>query len=223
METAFLYSQGHPWRAEIQRAFSELELSTKEQIEREVLLYKFEDCEHITQKDFFDGNRICVLLKGALSLVLRDEEGRTAVPLKITSHISEFALPTECFASFSDSVEIVCIGETELCYIPEKLSMQIFCESWRIREWKERCYIKTCSKLLETVNDLSFLPLKERLYKKLLEYCTLYQTALISVTHEQLAEELATSREVISRLLKKMEAEGRIIIRRKSIQILENR
>lgn len=151
---------------------------------------------------------------------MRDEEGRTIVLLKITGEHSQFAIPTECLSSLIYSVEIICSGKTELCYIPENLSQQIFNESSSVRDWKVQCYIRTYAKLLEVINDLTFLSLKERLHKKLLEYCTLEQDEVIQVTHEQLAEELATSREVISRLLKKMEAEESIRIKRKSIQVL---
>ena len=62
--------------------------------------------------------------------------------------------------------------------------------------------------------------MKERLRKKLYEYCDQYRTDTVLVTHENLADELATSREVVSRLLKKMEAEKIIKIKRKSIQVL---
>lgn len=152
---------------------------------------------------------------------MRDIEGKTIVFLKITDKNSGFIFPKGCLDSLFYTIEAVCVGETELCYIPEQLSMRMYNESPNIRKWQTQCSMNIISKLLELINDLSFLSLKERLKKKLSEYCILYDTDTVALTHEQLAEELASSREVISRLLKKLEEENIIKIKRKCIQMVD--
>lgn len=200
---------------------NDLKSSTKSQIQGKMMLCKFEDSENIDMDEFFGGKKIWTLLKGEIHLVMRDVEGKTIVLLKITSENSGFILPEGCLDSLVYSIEAVCVGKTELCYIPDRLSMQIYDECASVRKWQYQCYMNMVAKLLELINDLSFLSLKERLKKKLFEYCFLYKTNTIPVTHERLADELASSREVISRLLKKLEDENVIKIKRKSIQILD--
>ena len=46
------------------------------------------------------------------------------------------------------------------------------------------------------------------------------QTDTISITHEQLANELGTARVVVSRLLKKMEEEGMVKLGRNKISLM---
>lgn len=197
-----------------------LKIQMKKEIREKAVLCRFEDAESVDAQMVFGVKRIWMLLKGEMHLIMRDEEGRTIVLLKILPENSGFTLPAMCFGSGEYSIELVCVGETELYYIPEHLSAQMYSECADVRKWQEQCYVRAFTKLLELVNDLSFLTLKERLSKKLYEYCDQYQTDTVLVTHENLADELATSREVISRLLKKMEAEQIIKIKRKSIQVL---
>ena len=73
--------------------------------------------------------------------------------------------------------------------------------------------------LIELVNALAFQGLDERLVHWLLVQTTGRDE--LNVTHQFVAEELASSREVISRLLKELEQEKLIQLSRGSIKILD--
>ena len=75
--------------------------------------------------------------------------------------------------------------------------------------------------LLDTVNHLLYSKLDKRLLEYLQKRSTLTQSNPIKVTHRQIANELGTSREVISRVMKKLETEGRVQQQGNSIKILE--
>ncbi|MDO4274273.1 MAG: Crp/Fnr family transcriptional regulator [Eubacteriales bacterium] len=204
----------------LSRHLNDLKMETKAEVKDRMVVCKFDDCETINIEEFFSVPKIWTLLKGELHFIMRDMEGKTIVFLKITVDNSGFIFPKGCLDSLFYTIEARCVGETELCYIPEQLSIRMYNECPSVRKWQTQCSMKIVSKLLELINDLSFLSLKERLRKKLCEYCLLNQTDIIPLTHEQLADELASSREVISRLLKKLEEENIIKIKRKSIQML---
>ena len=72
--------------------------------------------------------------------------------------------------------------------------------------------------LIELVDTIAFEPLDIRL-KTWLHSKKDQET--ISVTHQQIAEELASSREVISRLLKKFEHNGLVALGRGTIRVLK--
>jgi len=75
--------------------------------------------------------------------------------------------------------------------------------------------------LMHMINNLAFHPLADRLLMRIHEKQQEQGSDLIHTTHQELASELGTSREVISRLLKNFESRvGAIKLKRGAIQIL---
>jgi len=74
--------------------------------------------------------------------------------------------------------------------------------------------------LIELVDTIAFEPLDVRLKAWLKDQS--YKN-IIQITHQQIAEDLASSREVISRLLKKFEKEGLIELGRGTIKVIQSR
>lgn len=74
--------------------------------------------------------------------------------------------------------------------------------------------------LLATIDQLAFRKLDERLMAYFQQKTTVRQTHELQITHQQIADEMGTSREVISRALKKLEAEGWIQLGRNQVHIL---
>ena len=95
-----------------------------------------------------------------------------------------------------------------------------FMEKW-LNEFKSWHYfvIKTYrsryEELLKTINEIAFKNMDERLEFYILKYVKQFGT-IVNLTHQDIANDLNTSREVISRLLKKMEHNGWIIMNRNS-------
>lgn len=77
--------------------------------------------------------------------------------------------------------------------------------------------------LMGLIDNLAFQSLGDRLLKRLYEKHQEQGSSLIRTTHQELASELGTSREVISRLLKNFESRaGAIRLRRGAIEVLDN-
>lgn len=75
------------------------------------------------------------------------------------------------------------------------------------------------SELLETINHVLFNKMDKRLLDFLLEKKKVTQQNPIKISHRQIANELGTAREVISRVMKKLENEGKIKQHSQSIEI----
>lgn len=75
--------------------------------------------------------------------------------------------------------------------------------------------------MVESIDRLAFLNLEERLYKNLIDKVNITKDNTLIVTHQEIADDINTSRVVVSRLLKRLENEGQITIRRNRI-IVEN-
>jgi len=66
------------------------------------------------------------------------------------------------------------------------------------------------SDLLDTINQLIFNQLDKRLLDYLVKRTSLSRSDSLKISHRQIASELGTAREVISRLMKKLEQEGKV-------------
>lgn len=74
--------------------------------------------------------------------------------------------------------------------------------------------------LINTLNQVLFDRLDARLYAYLKGKKELLNSSVISISHKDIAFEMGTSREVITRVLKKLEAESKVSQTTKGIEIL---
>lgn len=125
-----------------------------------------------------------------------------------------------------------CIGEkkSEIKAIAETDGLVAMLPIQKMEEWLSRyhsrrsfvfqSYNNRFQELLNTIDNIAFMKMDERLYSYLLEKSKLSNSKTIEKTHQEIANELNSSRVVISRLLKVLEKEGKILLSRNSIQLL---
>lgn len=75
--------------------------------------------------------------------------------------------------------------------------------------------------LLQTIDSIAFKAMDERLEFYLKRASDITKSKILHINHQEIANELNSSREVISRLLKKMEQLGKVKIGRNSIEIID--
>lgn len=113
----------------------------------------------------------------------------------------------------------------------EEDSVAIILDSMLIKELSES-YISVMKFLLDLTQDklsqimyvleqTTFFSLNDRITDYLLEQSRYKNSKLLNITHEQIANEIGSSREVVSRVLKKFEKENMIKISRSRIKILK--
>ncbi|RLD20845.1 MAG: Crp/Fnr family transcriptional regulator [Bacteroidetes bacterium] len=76
------------------------------------------------------------------------------------------------------------------------------------------------SELLDTINHVLFDRMDKRLYDYLIEKERLTNRNPLKISHRHIASELGTAREVVSRVMKKLEAEGKVKQHSSSIEII---
>jgi CRP/FNR family transcriptional regulator, anaerobic regulatory protein len=86
-------------------------------------------------------------------------------------------------------------------------------------------YQRRFDELLDTIDGIAFQHLDERLVKAIRDHLAASQgptvrSGVLVLTHQELANELNSSREVISRLLKQLERDGRVKLGRGKIEWL---
>lgn len=120
-------------------------------------------------------------------------------------------------------------GESEVEVISEEASTLLgipieYLDKWThdYPEWREfimMTYQKRFDELLETINSVAFSQLDERLIKHLKELSSIQKTNSVSTSHQEIATNLNSSREVISRLLKQMEKREMVKLSRNVIEL----
>lgn len=98
-------------------------------------------------------------------------------------------------------------------------------EEWitKYKTWRIFIIDSYHNRLLElgdAIRSLAFLKLDDRIYKYLAKQIDLKHSKKLFITHQEIANDLHTSRVVISRLLKSLEHEGKIKLGRNKIDVL---
>jgi CRP/FNR family transcriptional regulator len=162
-----------------------------------------------------------ILLSGSVKIMRPDEDGREML-LYYLGGMDTCAMSLTCCLQQKTS-EIIAVAEenTKLITIPvEKI------DEWlgKYRTWKEfvfTTYQRRFDDLLETIDGIAFTKLDQRLLKLInKKLSSTGSKHILYVTHEELASELATSREVVSRLLKQLEKIGKVKLARNKIELL---
>ncbi len=99
-----------------------------------------------------------------------------------------------------------------------------FMDRWMMehRSWYEfvvDSYRKRFEEVLEVVDSIAFRSMDERLEFYIKRHRDACGCNAINLSHQEIASELNTSREVISRLLKKMEQRGLVKLNRNQIEL----
>lgn len=161
-----------------------------------------------------------LLLKGTLKIARVDDKGRELLLYYVNANES-CAMTFTCCMQHQPS-EIKATAETNVEYLAVPVSVM---DQWlsKYSTWKT-FVMKTIrsrfNELLNAIDQLAFQKLDERLVYYLKEKSKATSSTLINLSHDQIAGDLATSREVISRLLKRLEIEGKLLLYRNQIKIM---
>ncbi|RKS92516.1 CRP/FNR family transcriptional regulator [Flavobacterium limicola] len=113
------------------------------------------------------------------------------------------------------------VEDVELIMVPLPLM-----DKWMMqhRSWYEfviDTYRSRFEEVLEVIDSIAFRAMDERLEFYLKRHADACGCKELKLSHQEIASELNTSREVISRLLKKMEQRGIVALHRNNIELLK--
>ena len=161
-----------------------------------------------------------IVLSGSIKIVRESEDGKEIYLYTI--------LPGEsCLMSFlgamsheKSKVRAIVDEKAELLLIPSDIAAKWIDEYPSWNRFILQLYNKRLEELLDTVNAIAFQKMDQRILEALNRKYKTSGNKEISITHQQLADELGTHREVVSRLLKQLEKEKKVALSRNKITIL---
>lgn len=125
-----------------------------------------------------------------------------------------------CFEDCKSNVNAIVEEDCDILNIPVR-----FVKDWnfKYKSWNTfttKTFRESYNHLINQYSNLAFQPLKDRLFDYLVSKAI---NSVVKKSHQQLARELGTTREVVSRLLKKLEKNNKLHLGQKEILILEKR
>ena len=122
-----------------------------------------------------------------------------------------------CIMSFSAGLSQ---SPSRIYAISEEPTMLLLLPAEKINKWLRefpalndlffKQYNLRYTEMLDTINSLLFGRMDQRLYQYLQEKSRMKGEKVLDLRHKQIATELGTAREVVTRVLKKLEQEGKI-------------
>ncbi len=162
-----------------------------------------------------------LLVEGGIKVFREDEEMDKEILLYILNPGETCSMSfTCCMTNKKSAIRTEAIEDTIIIGLPIK---QV--DSWmsKYQSWKNfvmKTYDTKMLDLVKFIDNIAFKGLDQRLELYLKAMVRATNNTTISITHQQIADDLNVTREAVSRLLKKMTNLGKIEMSRNQISIL---
>ena len=162
-----------------------------------------------------------LLINGAIKILREDDNGDELVLYYLESGDTCAMTLSCCMGQTKSKIRAIAETDVELIMLPKE-KMTIWLSNYK--SWQTyilQSYHSRMEELLEAVDTIAFLRMDERIFKFLKDKAMVTGDDVVHATHQEISQDLHTSRVVVSRLLKKLENEGKIKLFRNSIKVLE--
>ncbi len=199
---------------------AKFEPELKKKIQQVGVIRKFHSDEFLMKTG--QSIRSAVLVtKGIIKVFREDDEGNEVFMYNL--HPGEAcAISMTCAArNLNSQIMAKALVDTEVLTIPVELM-----DEWasKYKSWYQfvlETYRSRFEELLDTLDHIAFRNLDERLLWYLKQHQKSLKNNIIKVSFTDIATELNSSREVISRLMKKLAEKGHIKINKNQIEIVD--
>ena len=161
-----------------------------------------------------------LITKGLLKIVRQDENGHEILLYYLDGGNTCVMTVTCCMKQEQSKIKAIAEIDTHLLLIPFH-----YMDEWmrNFRSWRNfilQTYSARFEEMLSALDSVAFESLDDRLVRYLVDREHALKTKEFHITHQQIALELNSSREAVSRLLKKLENNGQIELGRNKIKII---
>ena len=159
-----------------------------------------------------------LLLDGTVRVQQLSESGREVVLFRVTAGES-CVMTAACLMAYGDQVaEGTAETDIRAAAIPRAVFDDLIATSKTFRDFVFTAYARRITDLFHVIEDIAFRRMDIRLAQKIVERA---EDGTLNATHAQLAAELGTAREVISRQLAEFQRRGWVTLGRGTVQVLD--
>ena len=160
-----------------------------------------------------------LIIKGAVKVLREDKEGDDLLLYFLEKGDTCAMTLTCCLGKTKSEIRAIAETDVEVLMIPVQKM-----EEWmsKFKTWQNfilLSYNERFKEMLEAIDTIAFNNMDKRLLKHLKNKAMVNHDDVIYTTHQEIANDLHTSRVVISRLLKKLENLDEIVLHRNHITV----
>lgn len=160
-----------------------------------------------------------IVLSGAIR-VFQTKEDREILLYYVEPGQTCMMSLSACFFNHESPSQAIAMSTTEILAIPTRFITQWQKQYTSWNNFVIRTFRNRYDELLDTFESVAF----DHIDKRVMEYLHFRRSkqsdSVITISHQQLANELGTTRVVISRILKQFELNGKLILHRAAIELL---
>jgi len=189
-------------------------------------MYEFGEIRHFKEGDIIMDygkyiRMMPLIINGTIKVYRMDESGKEILLYYLSSTESCSMAYSCCVEAKKSEVKAIAEDEVELLAIPHDKLDEWLCKYPTWKNYIMRSFNERFLELLRSIESIAFHKLDERLIAYLKEKQKLSGSSVVKASHNLIADELATSRVVVSRLLKQLENDGKILLYRNEIKLLK--
>ncbi|HZH86071.1 MAG TPA: Crp/Fnr family transcriptional regulator [Brumimicrobium sp.] len=161
-----------------------------------------------------------IIASGTAKVSRMDDEGREILLYYVNAKESCAMTFTCCMEQFPSEIKAVAEDDVVMLTVPIDVM-----DGWMMKYSSWKSFVmgtirERFNEMLNTIDQIAFQKLDERLKYYLQQKAKHTGSKLLNLSHEEIAKDLATSRVVISRLLKKLENDDLLLLYRNQIKLL---
>jgi CRP/FNR family transcriptional regulator len=162
---------------------------------------------------------IPLILSGAVKIIRQEKEGDELVLYFLEKGDTCAISFINCINRKESIFRAVVDSDTEAIFIPVE-----HVDSWlsKYKSWRYfiiDSYHFRLIEMVESIDGLAFMNMNQRLMKYLSDKAKVQQNQDLQITHQEIAEDLNTSRVVVTRLLKQLHNEGKVFSTRNRVMV----
>jgi len=161
-----------------------------------------------------------LLLHGVIKVVREDNEGNELLLYYLNGGDTCASTLSCCMERASSEVRATVIEQVTAIIVPIRCMDDWMKKYAGWRSFIMQSYRLRFEELLSTIDSIAFKKMDERLEQYLVQLSEERNSQILLGTHQEIADDLHTSREVVSRLLKQLEKMGKVKLSRNKIELV---
>jgi CRP/FNR family transcriptional regulator len=191
----------------------------KEELIKKLLIIKYKKGETIYHsKDKCTG--VYIFYKGRARVFMSSNNGGEITLFRLYNGDISILSASCMFNNLDFETNMEFEEDTEIYVIPKGTMKKISDQNSKVKEFILEAVSEKFSNVMWIFNQYVFSNMARRLATSLYEYRNIFNSDTLKITHNSIAKDLGTAREVVTRLLKQFQIDGIITMSRGEIKIL---